>query len=687
MARPFAMSDAQADPKTADFWRAQIKAAQDKRQKHVEQWRSNISSYLAKAFSADEVRNGHRVWVPLDYANTEQKKAQLFFSVPEVQLTAKRPQFEASVPVFQAVLNHYLGRHGVDARTMMHEALFDAICPSGLAVTMIGYEPTVDGTRQVQTGTQPAPNVGDVLGLSPVAQVPVFEDVPNVIHEQYFWVRVSPEKGLIPSDFHGSNYDLSPWLGVEFEIDRAIGERKGWVTSDTPASGDVEPSGLNEDEHRDSVPASPKVKGIMLFYRMAAFGLHPHPEAFGWCVLIDGREDFAVKPSPSPWQKFVPDETGKLRLIGLKGNPIHIKAARYVSDSAYPPSDVQMGRPQVEELSKFRSQLVRQRDRNIPIRGYDKSRVDKETIQKIEKAEEQSLIGFDGNPNEQVAVLGTGQLPRENFEANKVIEQDLRGIWAMGANQRGQDDETSKTATEASIIDSNADTRLAYEQDQWLDWFVRGAEKLGGLIQLFADDPDYVEIVGEDGLPQLQPWDKTTIAGEFVFAAVPDTSIRQDATTKRKRALDQFQLLANEPQINRSELVRWLVRELNLPPKLYNPEPPEKGPEPMRLQLTIRSESLNPALPEFNVLKAVLEQSGIQIPDDAITTGLALQSKIDQGGMADPQLAGAAQPGQALGAPPQTMNPGPAEKVQPLDKRSFDMTGQLPGAGQAPAVN
>ena len=685
MARPLTMSDAAADPKTAEFWRAQLKAGTDKRQKYVEQWRGNIQRYLAKTLP--NAPTADTIVVPLDYANTEQKKALLFFKVPEVQLSPKRPQYDGAVPVYQAVLNHYLGRHGVDARTMMHEALFDAICPSGLAITMIGYEPTVSGTKQVQVGTEPAPNVGDVLGLNPVAQIPIMEDVPNVIHESYFWVRVSPEKGIIPADFHGSNYDLAPWLGVEFEIDYAVAKRRGWVTADTPTSGDPQPKGLNESENQDSEPTRPKVKGTMVFYRMAHFDFgQPHPEAFGWCVLIDGREDFAVKPSPSPWQKFVPDETGKMRLIGMKGNPIHIKGARYVSDSAYPPSDVQMGKAQVEELSDMRSQMCRNRKRNVPLRGYDRTLVDADIVKKIEAGEEQSLIGFNGNPSEQMVVLGTGQLPRENYEIDRIIQRDLQSIWRLGANQRGQEDENTKTATEASIMSSASESALAYEQDQWLDWFVRGAEKLGGLIQLFADDPDYVEIVGQDGLPSLQQWDKTVIAGEFAFTAVPDTSIRQDATTKRKRAIDFYQIVRNDPNADGAEVFRDMLRDLGKSPKMFRAKPPDKGPEPMRTQLTIRSEDLSPAAPAFPVLKAILEQQGLQVPDDAITMGLALQSKVDAGGVADPAVAGIATPGAPLQPRPMTENPGAASQVSPLDKHAFDQTGQLPGAGQAAAV-
>lgn len=692
MARPFSKSagDATAAPTTVEFWQSQITAAKSKRDKLVPFWKENIQRYLAKTLT--KLPTADTIVVPLDYANAEQKKALLFFRVPEVQLTPKKPAFETAVPVFQAALNHTLGRHGVDAKTMMNEVLFDAIVPAGLAVTMIGYEPTVNGTRTIQVGERPATPEelppGAVLGLG-TPMVPVMGEVPNIIHEAYYWSRISPEKVLIPADFAGSNYDLSPWLGYDFEIDHAVAVRKGWIPADFQVSTSDRPiPGLNESEQPEAEGQRLRVTGTVLWYRMAHFDPAAHPDAFGTCVLIDGMDDFAVTPGPSKWQKFTTDPaSGKTTLIGMKGNPIHIKGTRYVSDSAYPPSDVTMGRPQVDELSKGRSQMIRQRERNIPIRGYDRNRVDSDIVKKIAAAEEQSLIGFDGNPNEQLAVLGTGQLPRENFEFDKIAKQDYNSTWALGSNQRAQDnDEGSKTATEASIIQSNTDTRLAYEQDAWLDWYVRGAEKLGGLLQLFADDQDYVEIVGEDGVQKLVPWDKTVIAGEFAYTAVPDTAIRQDATTIRKRALDFFNLMANEPHIDRGELVRNLLRELNKPLKLFKADLPEKGPEPMRTQLTIRSEDLSPAAPAFPVLKAILEQQGLQVPDDAISMGLALQSKVDQGGVADPSVAGVAQPGAPMPGQLDTLNGGPAQEVSPINKRAFNASGQLPGAGSATAA-
>jgi hypothetical protein len=659
-------------PKTAAFWHAQITAAKTKRDKLTQEWKNNVQRYLAKTLGTSPKED--TVIVPLDYANTEQKKALLFFRVPAVTLTPKKPALDAAVPVFQAVLNHLLGRHGVDAKTMMDEVLFDAIVPAGLAVTKIGYEPTVDGTKYIPTGM-----------VDPQTGAPVLAEVPNVIHEQYYWNRISPEKVLIPADFSGSNYDRAPWLGFEFELDFAIAKRRFHLPDDFHAEVDLPIQGLNESEPAELEGQRPRVSGVELWYRLAMLDpAHAHPEAFGTCVLIDGIDEFAVKPQPSRWQKLVTDpQSGKTTIVGMKGNPIHINGVRYVSDSAYPPSDVTMARPQVEELSKGRTQMIRERDRNVPIRGYDRNRVDKETVTKIERAELQAIIGFDGNPTEQITVIGTGRLPRENFEFDSIIKQDLNASWAMGSNQRAQTStEGSRTATEASIIQSNSDTRLAYEQGHWLDWFVRGAEKLGGLVQLFADDLDYVHVVGPDGIEALRAWDKTTIAGEFAYHALPDTAIRQDAATHRRRALDQFQLLANEPHVNRGELVRWLLGELNIDPRVFKADLPERGPDPMRLQLTIRSESLNPTLPEYPVLKEVMGQSGINISEKAEGLGIALQSKVDGGGIADPALAGVAIPGQ-VSAPIADFNPGPAQAISPLNKRAFEETGQLPGGGAA----
>jgi len=270
MASP--ISDASAKPNTVEYWRAQITAAEEKRDPLVTEWRNNVQRYLAKTLPIQP--KAHTVVVPLDYANTEQKKAQLFFRVPELHLKATRPEYEGAVPVFQAVVNHYLGRHGVDAKTMMDEVLFDALCPSGLAVTKIGYEPTIHGMRTVpdpQTGL-PMPDPNDPTQPA---------TVPNVIHEAYYWNRISPEKALIPADFHGSQYDRSPWLGFKFELDADVGIRRFRLPKDFQGGRDHAITGLNEAEAPKQDAPRKKIRGWEIWYKLSLVDPTEPPESAG----------------------------------------------------------------------------------------------------------------------------------------------------------------------------------------------------------------------------------------------------------------------------------------------------------------------------------------------------------------------------------------------------------------------
>src|SRR5690606_11792082 len=101
-----------------------------------------------------------------DFVLVERKKADLFYQRPDVTLQPTPlieqpiPQLDAfgqpvidpqtgqpvttsAVPALQAheeILNEKLGPDGIDAVQLVHRALFDVLCPSGLGFTVMGYE-------------------------------------------------------------------------------------------------------------------------------------------------------------------------------------------------------------------------------------------------------------------------------------------------------------------------------------------------------------------------------------------------------------------------------------------------------------------------------------------------------------------------------------------------------------------
>src|SRR5258707_314952 len=118
-----------------DFWKKEITAAESKRDDDmIPTWNRNVQSYLAKPNSSaqQEGASPDQLVTPKDFANVEQKKAQLFSQLPRIIMKALQPQFEQAAPIAQAVMRFYLGPNRVDAVKMMAECLFDALCPAGL---------------------------------------------------------------------------------------------------------------------------------------------------------------------------------------------------------------------------------------------------------------------------------------------------------------------------------------------------------------------------------------------------------------------------------------------------------------------------------------------------------------------------------------------------------------------------
>src|SRR3990167_3012932 len=142
-----------------EWWRSQIGGAEDKIKRYAETWKKNVRRQIGTPLETIPLVD--TVVVPLDHANIEQKKAQLYFRNPDVQLTAA-PGHDASadaLQAFSAVLNEYLGPDGVDAETMTDELLTDVLCPSGIGFSVIGLDITVDGTKAVEVGTEDVPAV------------------------------------------------------------------------------------------------------------------------------------------------------------------------------------------------------------------------------------------------------------------------------------------------------------------------------------------------------------------------------------------------------------------------------------------------------------------------------------------------------------------------------------------------
>lgn len=645
-------------PGSLESWRNQITLAQANVQSIASSrnWDENLQSYLGKGNRQKYGKN--TTIIRKDYSLTEIKKALLFYQLPDVAATAKKPVFEGAAPLVGAVVNDFLSPDRTNAMAMIDEVLMDVLCPAGIGVSKIGYEAFVDPKQREIPEMNPANPA--MPAIDPTGQ-PIMR--PNIIRESYFWNRIPPKMLLFPPTFTGSDFDQASWLGFKYVVSKTAAKRTFELKDEDLQAGglDAQKDLLASDVSRSSATSdnSNTVTLYEIWYR--ASDVDPEigdPEIVRQLVMLEGKEGAPLIHRDSPYQVI---EQGAY-VSGMKGYPIHVFTLRYVSDQAIPPSDCSASREQIDELSKGRTQMVDQRDRAIPITLIDLLRLPKETQDKILKGEVQELIPVNGMDvsNPPAFGLARAQWPRENFEFNNVINRDIGETWSLGQNQLGMDTDTKRTATELSLMQGGTDTRMDKERARFLRQFAIGCQKLLALIQMFATEQDFARVSDEQGQSILKAWDATAIAGDYTITLAPDSSQRVDAAAEKKRAIDIFTMFGNDPLTNQVELrkMTWLklgmdANRLVLPPQ---PKPPEKP----QVSVSLKGEDLAPMMPQYPNVAALLAAGGV--------------------GMAAPDAS----------QPPMdpATHPGGVPPVTPIDKR-FDKSqasGQLPGGGQAADV-
>ena len=643
------------DGKQLGAWKTRLEASKSLREEKKEGWKEYLSAYLGKPLTA--LPASDTIIVNKEFSFVEQKRAQLAFQQPEVQTKAKRPGLEQPALLMASVINQELGMDGANVKTMLDESTADTLI-FGLGPTKIGYSATM-GIREVQVPI-PDPMTGQPMA-DPMTGQPAMtvEQRPIIIHEEYFWRSISPDKFLMPAEFEGFDFDQATWLAWEFEKDWELAKRE-YGLEDGEQVSRTQPSMETLSGEKESIPdrgPSEIVKGTEIWYRAAMFDPDAedhqgHPEALRVMVMLEGR-DSPVRHEPSPYQRWV---DGKL--TGMMGFPLHPLTLRSVRGSGYPPSDVEMMRPLCDELSKGRTQMIRQRDTSIPIRWVDINRMpDPAVVEKLRRGEYGGVIGLQGNGNEAIGEVARANFPRENFTFDEIVNRDLEELTALGRNQRGVLNDTQKTATEVNVAQGAADVRLDSERARLLDWYVRGARKFASLLQMFKTDEGYVQILGQDA-KGLQPWDRTRIQGEYVFSVKPDSAIRIDAAADRAQALNLYQLLANDPQVNRMELLKSVLLRHNLDPsKVVVETPPQKGVEPPRVSVTLNGDALAAPSP---MLLEVLKQAGMQITPPMVQQTQTAQMVRSV----------------AASVPPSPPHPGAVAEAEPLSKHQLRQDGR-----------
>lgn len=663
---------------------AKIEACRKLREKLARDWKENVNYRKGQPLEVSPTTD--QVTVPIDWSRTKNKQAQLFFQVPEVRMKARWPQYTRNASLFAAALNFEL-THKIKAYHMMDECLADVINAAGLAVCLVGYEGNFEDTEIPAGDSAIAPPT-----LPPDGEMPPMETVPNEVYSCRYAARISPRKFLWPTDFFATDWQKASWLGYEGTMPLAEAVRNKWVDENFEAEAGDKVETVNEsNEDGDHQPVGKYVKFSRIFYRMSDFDpKEQDPRKIGHMVFVDGKRDVVVD-EPLKWQKYVP-ETGEW--IGLRTFPIKVLTLTTISDEAIPPSDSRIGRPQVKELNRSRTQMLQQRDRSQPLRWFDTNLVDDEIAEQMRKGVYQDMIPMNGPGGNAIGEVARAAYPRESTTIMQIIEHDLDAAWSSGPNQNGYDAQGDQSATEAKIVQGAFSVQQRYEQAKVLRFFLEVAEAVGNLMQLTQTKQEYVNVLGPDRTAQMLPWTSANIPGDYIFEAKPDAALAIDVAQERQEKLGAYKLLRRDPLVKPQPIIADVLEAFGYDPtELIAPPqgpPPDKGnfrfsfkgedtTNPIVLAIILKGDpSINPQ--DIAAAKQLLMDVGFPpiaaLPAKAVS-GTPAPPPAPPGPppVGGPPALGPGAPGAAPPANPG--HPGPAASVEPLNQR-YEKSGGAP---------
>lgn len=647
--------------KLHDDFRQRVDLCKLYRRKLIANWTVNIDYRRGKPFSSQTDED--QIAVNLDWSMTKAKIAALFSQVPKVRIDHVPETLPKTAPwavKLESRINDIAQQSGIEIA--MDECLPDCVNAAGIGIILVSYEALTED-RQVPK-TEPDPNNPD--------EQPEMDVVPHVLDKRYCIQRVSPADLLWPINFSASSFDCAPWIGRSGRVTWAEAVQKFNLSEEDKETvlGEDRPmlDRLTHDVERDKAAADEMVGFDEVFYWEYAFD----PEAKSYktihhLVFVSGK-DMPVIDEPWAGQRIQPDGS----VIGAQKFPIRCLSLAYITDEPIPPSDSAIGRPQVNEINKGRTQMIRQRERNLPVRWFDVNRIDPAIQQGLMRGTWQNMIPVQGEGSRSIGEVARANIPTENFKFHEIAKQDLQEEWTM--TNVGQAIEEAQGDPDQNK--SNFNTQAGRERAKVASFFLSVVEVLGGLMCLYEDPSTF----GQGFDPGV-----STVLKVSVLA---DSTLLLDANQKLARLNNFVNSYAKSGWVNIEPVMQEIAMLSGLDPTIVVQAPAPKPPvEPnISLRLTGVEDMLNP------LTLAFLIKSGQAPPPELIQQAKDLIQLAVQ-----PPQGMEMQPGQAApgGAPmlPQGMQPpalpgaGPKQLSQGLPGGPPPPPPQMHGGPPPPSPN
>lgn len=248
-------------------------------------------------------------------------------------------------------------------------------------------------------------------------------------------------------------------------------------------------------------------------------------------VFCDGGDKFLVNPTDIPFSF---------------GHPFVMLRNYDIPDHFYPMGELEAIEPLQLELNETRTQMMNHRKRFSRKWLYKESAFDPEGRSALESDEDNILVPVISEEplGGVVAPMPAVISPPEFYNQSNLISSDIDRVSGVSEYMRGGMPEIRRTATEAGIIQDNANARSSEKLAIIELAIAECARRLVAIAQQYMSGEQVVRISGAGSKPLWLTFDKDYIAGEFDYEVEAGSTAPVNESFKRQMALQVVNAMA-----------------------------------------------------------------------------------------------------------------------------------------------
>jgi len=259
--------------------------------------------------------------------------------------------------------------------------------------------------------------------------------------------------------------------------------------------------------------------------------------------------------------------------------------------------DAQILEPQQRELNEIRTVMMKHRRISLIKILAKREHLSPDEVQKLSGEEVGPVIMLEEEGNvADVKVMESANLPQGLITMDALVERDVQEILGLGANQFGEyaPGSADRSATEANIVNQATQIRMDERRDTVADLIVDVMKQTHDVIfsRWDGSDEQVVDLIGPGGVPvwvKFRPQELQK--GGYNVSIDPDSTLPETKQVREAKAVQVYQMLSQNPLINKQKLTQYLLRELHgaeYDDMMLNPqEQQQQQQEQMKTALTM----------------------------------------------------------------------------------------------------